>query len=72
MKNNTACPAQARTFSAPNDFNNNRFALSLLVRLEDDHDRMEYNERFAWLVFPAILLLLLEVLLLGTRFRKIP
>ena len=33
---------------------------------------MEYNERFAWLVFPAILLLLLEVLLLGTRFRKIP
>ena len=33
---------------------------------------MEYNERFAWLVLPAILFLLLEVLLLGTRFRKIP
>jgi Ca-activated chloride channel family protein len=33
---------------------------------------MEYNERFAWLVIPAIFLLLLEVLLLGTVFRKIP
>jgi Ca-activated chloride channel homolog len=33
---------------------------------------MEYNERFAWLVTPALLLLLLEILLLGTRLRKIP
>lgn len=33
---------------------------------------MEYNERFRWLVFPALALLLLEVLLLGTRFRKLP
>ena len=33
---------------------------------------MEYNERFAWLVAPALLLLLAEVLLLGTRLRKIP
>lgn len=33
---------------------------------------MEYNERFAWLVIPAIFLLLLEVLLLGTVFRKVP
>ncbi|MCB1057518.1 MAG: VWA domain-containing protein [Acidobacteria bacterium] len=33
---------------------------------------MEYNERFRWLVFPALGLLLFEVLLLGTRFRKLP
>jgi Ca-activated chloride channel family protein len=33
---------------------------------------MEYDERFSWLVLPAIFLLLLELLLLGTRFRKIP
>jgi Ca-activated chloride channel family protein len=32
----------------------------------------EYEERFAWFVIPALALLLLEVLLLGTRFRKIP
>ena len=31
---------------------------------------MEYEERFAWFVFPALFLLLLEVLLLGTRLRK--
>ncbi len=33
---------------------------------------MEYNERFSALVIPAILLLLLEVGLLGTRLRKLP
>ena len=33
---------------------------------------MEYNEQFHWFVLPAILLLLLEMLLLGTRLRKIP
>ena len=33
---------------------------------------MEYNERFRFLVAPALLLLLLEVVLLGTRFRKLP
>ncbi|MEM7052169.1 MAG: VWA domain-containing protein [Acidobacteriota bacterium] len=33
---------------------------------------MEYNEQFRWFVLPAVALLLLEVLLLGTRFRKLP
>ena len=33
---------------------------------------MEYNERFRWFVVPALGLLLLEVVLMGTRFRKIP
>ncbi len=33
---------------------------------------MEYEERFAWLVGPAVLLLLLEVVLLDTRLRKLP
>jgi hypothetical protein len=33
---------------------------------------MEYTERFVWFVIPALGLLLLEVVLLGTRFRKIP
>ncbi len=33
---------------------------------------MEYNERFRWFVIPAVALLLLEVVLLGTRFRKLP
>ncbi len=33
---------------------------------------MEYNERFRWFVIPALGLLLLEVVLLGTRFRKLP
>ena len=33
---------------------------------------MEYDERFAMLVWPAVLLLLFELLLLGTRFRKLP
>lgn len=33
---------------------------------------MEYNERFRWFVIPALGLLLAEVLLLGTRFRKLP
>lgn len=33
---------------------------------------MEYNERFGALVLPAIVLLLLEIVLLGTRFRKLP
>ena len=33
---------------------------------------MEYNEQFRWFVIPALALLLLEVLLLGTRFRKLP
>jgi Ca-activated chloride channel family protein len=33
---------------------------------------MEYEERFGMLVLPAVALLLLEVLLLGTRFRKVP
>ncbi len=33
---------------------------------------MEYNERFRWFVIPAVALLLIEVVLLGTRFRKLP
>ncbi|MGB6002713.1 MAG: aerotolerance regulator BatA, partial [Thermoanaerobaculia bacterium] len=33
---------------------------------------MEYNERFRFFVLPAVALLLLEVVLLGTRFRKLP
>ncbi len=32
----------------------------------------EYNERFAWLVWPALVLLLAEILLLGTVLRKLP
>jgi Ca-activated chloride channel family protein len=36
------------------------------------HSYMEYNERFRWFVYPALALLLLEVVLLGTRFRKLP
>ncbi len=33
---------------------------------------MEYHERFRAFVLPAVALLLLEVLLLGTRFRRLP
>jgi Ca-activated chloride channel family protein len=33
---------------------------------------MEYNERFRWFLIPALALLLAEVVLLGTRFRKLP
>lgn len=33
---------------------------------------MEYNERFSWFVLPALGLLLMEVVLLGTRLRKLP
>lgn len=33
---------------------------------------MEYNERFRWFVIPAVALLLLELGMLGTRFRKLP
>jgi len=33
---------------------------------------MEYDERYPWLVIPALLLLLAEVVLLGTRLRKVP
>lgn len=33
---------------------------------------MEYSEKFRWFVIPALGLLLLEVILLGTRFRKLP
>ncbi|TNF75730.1 MAG: VWA domain-containing protein [Acidobacteria bacterium] len=33
---------------------------------------MEYNERFRFFVLPAVALLLFEVVLLGTRFRKLP
>jgi len=36
------------------------------------HTYMEYNERYRWFVLPALGLLLLEVLLVGTRFRKLP
>lgn len=36
------------------------------------HTYMEYNERFRWFVIPALGFLLLEVVLLGTRFRKLP
>lgn len=32
----------------------------------------EYEDLYGWLVPPALLLLLLEILLLGTRFRKLP
>jgi Ca-activated chloride channel homolog len=33
---------------------------------------MEYSEQFRWFVLPAVGLLLVEVVLLGTRFRKLP
>lgn len=33
---------------------------------------MEYDEQFRWFVLPAVGLLMLEVVLLGTRFRKLP
>lgn len=33
---------------------------------------MEYNEKFRWFVIPALAFLLLEIVLLGTRFRKLP
>ena len=33
---------------------------------------MEYNERFRWFLLPAVALLLFEVVLLGTRLRKLP
>ena len=33
---------------------------------------MEYDEKYSWLVIPAIVLLLLEVGLLQTRLRKLP
>lgn len=33
---------------------------------------MEYNEQFRWFVIPALALLLIEIVLLGTRFRKLP
>ncbi len=33
---------------------------------------MEYNEQFRWFVIPALALLLLEIVMLGTRFRKLP
>lgn len=33
---------------------------------------MEYNEQFPWFLWPALGLLLGEVVLLGTRFRKLP
>ena len=36
------------------------------------HTYMEYFERFPAFVLPAVALLLCEVLLLGTRFRKLP
>ena len=44
-----------------------------LERTEIEMDQyMEHHERFPWLVIPAILLLVAELLLLGTRLRKIP
>ena len=33
---------------------------------------VDYDERFRWLALPALLVLLLEILLMGTLFRKIP
>lgn len=56
---------------------------SALVAVYDEIDQLEkseittdsyveYEERFAAFVVPALVLLLLEVLLLGTRFRKLP
>ncbi|MFH0924902.1 MAG: VWA domain-containing protein [bacterium] len=33
---------------------------------------MEFNELFSWFVIPALCLILLEVVLANTRFRKIP
>ncbi len=36
------------------------------------HTYMEFHERFRAFVVPAVALLVLEVLLLGTRFRKLP
>jgi hypothetical protein len=33
---------------------------------------MEYEELFAWLLVPGLVLLLLEIALANTRLRKIP
>jgi hypothetical protein len=33
---------------------------------------MVYEERFRWFVIPAVALLLVEIALLGTRFRRLP
>jgi Ca-activated chloride channel family protein len=33
---------------------------------------MEYNELFAWFVFPGLFVVLFEIILANTRFRKIP
>jgi hypothetical protein len=33
---------------------------------------MRYDERFSALVVPALVLLLIEIVLLGTRFRRLP
>ena len=33
---------------------------------------MEYDELFIWFLWPAIILILLEIILVNTRFRKIP
>ena len=33
---------------------------------------MEYDEQYRRVLVPALILLLLEVVLLGTRFRKLP
>jgi Ca-activated chloride channel family protein len=33
---------------------------------------MEYDEEYRWFVLPAVAMLLLEITLLGTRFRKLP
>ena len=57
--------------------------LDALVRIYEEIDQlerreietssyMEYDEHFPWFVFPALSLLFLEVVLLGTRFRKLP
>ena len=33
---------------------------------------MEYDEKYRWLLVPALALLLIELLMLGTRYRKLP
>ena len=41
------------------------------TKIESNH-HMEYDERFSWFVVPSVVLVLIELLLLGTRLRKLP
>ena len=63
-----------------------RYASEIVKALESIYDQidaletteitntayLEYDEKFEVFVAPALLLLLMEILLLGTRLRKVP